>query len=88
MTNATTYDFATMTDPEALQILVNFDVAKWGEPERAASVKMHSSKSRGLKINSIVHHERHDFGDALTAAERKAAKAQLSAADKASLRNQ
>jgi hypothetical protein len=37
MSNTTKYDFATMTAAEALDILVDLDVAKWGEGEREAS---------------------------------------------------
>lgn len=87
MTKTTqTYDFANMTTEQALEILVDLDVAKWGESERDASRRMHISLSRGLRINAIAHHERHDFGDALTPAERKTAKLQLTAADKTELR--
>lgn len=80
------YDFASMTATEALDALVNLDVAKWGDNERAASRELHAAKSRGLLINSIVHHQLHDFGGVFSAETRKIAKRQLTSADKAELR--
>ena len=82
-----TYDFATMTAAQALDALVDLDVARWGEAERDASRKMHAGKSRGLLINSIVHHHSHDYGDAFDAAAKKIAAKQLTPADQADLRS-
>lgn len=79
-------NFASITTEAALDALVALDVAKWGEGEREAARKMHSGKSRGLLINSIVHHQGNDFGDAFDAATKKTAKQQLTADDLASLR--
>ncbi len=79
-------DFSTMTAAEALDMLVELDVAKWGEQERAASRRLHETKSRGLRINSIVHHQINGYGDAFGAAVKKVAKAQLTSDDVAALR--
>jgi len=79
-------DFNAMTQAQALDALVDLDVTKWGEQERTAARGLHASKSRGLLINSIVHHSSNDFGDAFSTAEKKAAKKQLTAADKSELR--
>ncbi len=79
-------DFANMTAAQALDALVELDVAKWGEAEREASRRLHATKSRGLLINSIVHHQSNDYGDAFDAATKKIAKQQLTADDKAELR--
>lgn len=82
----TAYDFANMTAAQALDALVELDVAKWGEQEREASRKMHAGKSRGLLINSIVHHQSNDYGDAFDATTKKIAKMQQTSEDKAELR--
>jgi hypothetical protein len=79
-------DFANMTAAEALDALVELDVAKWGEQQREASRQMHQGKSRGLRINSLVHHQCNDYGDAFDAATLKIAKKQLTADDMAELR--
>lgn len=84
--NTAKYDFAAMTATEALDAMVELDVSKWGETERDASRRMHASKSRGLLINSIVHHQSNDYGDVFDAATRKIAKQQLTSDDKAELR--
>lgn len=77
-----TYDFSNMTAAQALSALVELDVAKWGEQERAPSRKLHAGKSRGLLINSIVHHQINDYGDAIDAAAKQLAKKQLTESDK------
>jgi len=80
------YDFAGMTSAQALDALVELEVTKWGEQERAAARRLHGSKSRGLLINSIVHHQCNGYGDAFDAAVKKIAKLQLTSDDKAELR--
>lgn len=79
-------NIAAMTAEEALDACVELDVLRWGEAEREASRALHARKSRGLRINTYVHHALNDYGDAFTASERKVAAAQLTAADKAELR--
>lgn len=81
-----TYDFASMTREEALDALAALDAAKWGEAEREPSKKLNGPKSRGLLINSIVHHQINDYGDAIDPAAKKVAKQQLTDDDKAELR--
>lgn len=80
------YDFSAMASTQALDALVELDVAKWGEQERDASRRLHASKSRGLLINSIVHHQSNGYGDAFDDAAKKIAAAQLTADDLAALR--
>lgn len=81
-----TYNFAAMTTEQALDALVDLDVARWGEQERGASRKLHAGKSRGLLINSIVHHQINDYGDAIDAATKKIAKKQITDDDRDALR--
>ena len=83
---ANAFDFANMTVAQALDAVVDLDVAKWGESEREASRKLHSGKSRGLLINSIVRHQSNGYGDAFDAATKKLAAAQLTSDDKSELR--
>jgi len=79
-------DFATMTHEQALDELVDLDVAKWGEGEREASRRKHARASRGLLINSIVYHSINQYGDMFTATQKKIAKAQQTADDVDELR--
>ena len=81
-----TYDFVNMTHEEALDALADLEVARWGEQEREASKQLNRGKSRGLLINSIVHHPMNGYGDAIDAAAKKVAKQQLTSDDKAWLR--
>jgi hypothetical protein len=80
------YNFASMTGAEALDALSDLDAARWGEQEREASRRLHARTSRGLLINSIVHHVLHEYGDAFDACAKRIASAQLTAADRADLR--
>ena len=80
------HDFANMTAAQALDAVVELDVAQWGEGERVASRQLHAHKSRGLLINSIVHHQHNGYGDAFDAAAKKLASKQLTSDDKAELR--
>ena len=80
------YDFASITREQALDALVALEVARWGERERASSRQMLVNKSRGLLINSIVHHQSHGYGDAFDDATKKIAKNQLTDSDRAELR--
>lgn len=74
-----------MTRDEAVAKLVEQDVAKWGEGEREASVRQHSYRTLGLALNELANRADLWF-DAPDAALRKAAKAALTPADKAWLR--
>jgi hypothetical protein len=80
------YDFARMTAAQALDALADLDAGRWGESERAASRRLHGGKSRGLLINSIVHHHGNDYGDVFDAATKKLAAKQLTEDDRAELR--
>lgn len=57
---------------------------EWTATDLAAMMADH--RSAGLLLNSVVHHPLHDYGAAIPAAERKAAKKLLTAADWAVLR--
>lgn len=76
-----------MTRDEAIKILVDGDVAKWGESEREASEQAHGRRSHGLAVNEVVA-RRILAGDESkeTKALAKFAKSILTAADKAVLR--
>lgn len=86
MTNAANYDFSTMTTAQALDILVELEVARWGEEERTASREAFSRYSHGLMVNALVHHFGHDYGAVFTAKQKKAAKELLTKDDKKSLK--
>lgn len=58
--------------------------AEWTAADNAAM--MADRRSAGLLLNAVVHHHLHDYGAAIPAAERKAAKKLLTAADRAALR--
>lgn len=81
------FDFESMTREKALGILVELDIARWGEAERDAINARHRAMSRGRLINSIVHHPLHDYGDAIDPASKKAAKRQLTEQDRLDLRS-
>ena len=72
------------TREEAIQSLVELDVAKWGESEREASVRSHASRSYGLALNALANEA--ELSDAPNKALRAAAKAALTKADRAVLR--
>ena len=44
-----------MTRDEAINALVERDVARWGEAERAASRRLRSRQSHGLALNALAH---------------------------------
>lgn len=46
---------ALPTREEAISLLVEWDVARWGEAERAASGRARSRLSHGLALNSLIH---------------------------------
>jgi hypothetical protein len=41
------------TREEAIAAIVNQDVDRWGDSERAASAQMHSKSSLGLALNTL-----------------------------------
>lgn len=57
---------AVTTRAEAIRLLVNQDVAKWGEEERQASLEMRSGESHGLLLNALGANAEMD-GDMTTA---------------------
>jgi hypothetical protein len=73
-----------MTYEEAIAKLVEADVAKWGESERAASEQMRrrNCPTIGLAVNALAHHDPLNV-DAAMAAE---AKNLLTKSDRAQLR--
>jgi hypothetical protein len=44
-----------MTREEAVDMLVNQDVKKWGEGERAASRRLHGHRTLGLALNELAN---------------------------------
>ena len=59
-----------MSREEAIAKLVDLDVAKWGEAERAASQRMRSRLSHGRALNTLAHYDL-DHIDAALAEEAK-----------------
>lgn len=72
-----------MTREEAIAKLVDADVAKWGEGERAASQEMRRNLSHALALNAVAHLDLDNIDKALA----KVAKAMMTPADKKALRN-
>jgi hypothetical protein len=72
------------TREAAIALLVEQDVAKWGESERAASQQLHAHRSLGLALNELW--ARSVLRDAPDSDLKRAAKAALTAADRAALR--
>ncbi len=56
-----------MTREEAINALIERDVAKWGEHERAASRELRSRLSHGLALNALAHFDVENIDDALAA---------------------
>lgn len=44
-----------LTREEAIQRLIEHDVAKWGEGEREASRLMHERRTHGLALNALAY---------------------------------
>ena len=72
----------------AVAARVEFDVARWGEGERAsaAAAAVAAKQSHGMLVNSLVHDPLVGYGDAVPAPLRAKAKKLLTADDKRSLR--
>lgn len=70
----------------AVEALVTLDVARWGGQEREHSRATYMKRSHGLLVNSVVHSPSADYGAAVPAALKKAAKALQTAEDRAVLR--
>ena len=47
----------TMTREDAINALVERDVAKWGEEERDASTHLRAKLSHGLALNALAHYD-------------------------------
>lgn len=43
-----------MTRQQAIDMLVEQDVARWGEAERDASRRLHGTKTHGLALNTLA----------------------------------
>lgn len=81
-----------MTREEAIDVLVEQDVARWGEDERAAALRLHSGLTHGRAVNSILARarmadarpewDRRDIGDLRRLADRV-----LTEADRAAIRS-
>ena len=71
-----------MTREQALEKLVELNVAKWGEGERAAARRLNAHKSLGLLMNSIAYFDINHIDPAME----KAAELALTSADRAELR--
>lgn len=70
----------------AVNALVELDVARWGEKEREYSRSTYQKQSHGLLLNSLVHNPATNYGDAVPAPLKKAAKALQTVEDRAVLR--
>ena len=68
------------TREEAIAQLVEQDVARWGEAERAASQRAHLSRSYGRALNELAN--RAELADAPDPALRAAARAAMTSADR------
>lgn len=73
------------TKEAAINALIEQDVAKWGESERAASMRQHAGRSYGRALNELAN--RAELADAPNPAMRRAAKLALTSGEKADLRN-
>lgn len=71
-----------MTRDEAIAKLVDLDVAKWGEGERAASQQMRTRLSHGLALNALAHYDLDNIDTELAAEAKRA----MTRADWAKLR--
>ena len=78
----------TADRPTLIDALVELEARRWATEWTAAdkAAVRADRRSPGLLLNAIVHHPLHDYGAAIPAAERKAAKKLLTAADRAALR--
>ena len=79
-------DYSKMTREEAIEALVELDVAKWGAEERDASRRLHRDRSRGRALNALAHRPEYDYGANAPAGLKAAAKAALTDSDHAELR--
>lgn len=70
-----------MTREEAIAKLVDLDVAKWGEEERAGSAKLRSGLTHGLALNALAYYDLDHVDAALV----REAKATLTKADRRQL---
>jgi hypothetical protein len=73
------------TREEAISALVESDVAKWGESEREASRRTHSSRTYGLALNELAN--RAELSDTPDPALRAAARKALTSDDRSALRS-
>ena len=67
------------TREQAISMLVEQDVAKWGESQRAASQRMHADRTIGLALNELAN--RAELADQPDVELRRSAKQALTAND-------
>lgn len=65
-----------MTRDEAIVALVERDVARWGESERAASQRRRGALSHGRAINALAHYDADQVDRALAEEARRLMTAQ------------
>lgn len=73
-----------MTRNEAIAALIDQDIARWGEAERPYIEQLHNGRTLGLALNELAN--RAEMAGSPDRALRAAARAALTAADKAVLR--
>lgn len=66
-----------LTREEAIELLVELDVARWGEAERAASARLHAPLTKGRALNALAHRPEVDYGRSAPPALLAAARAAL-----------
>lgn len=71
---------------DAIAMLVEQDVAKWGEGEREASKRQHAKLTHGLALNSLYSRAYLDGREEEAKKYQKMSKAVRTSADEASLR--
>lgn len=72
-----------MTRDEAVNALVERDVTRWGEAERAAAVRVRSALSHGLALNALAYYHL----DAIDAQLARVAESVMTADDRRVLRS-
>lgn len=71
----------------AIGLLIEYDVARWGEGEREASRAQHSRKTHGLALNGLHAAVALERGRSAAKALDAASKRYVTGADRASLRS-
>lgn len=79
-------DWSAVTPSEALSLLIEADVALWGEDQRDAAARLRAGTSPGRALNALAHHELAAFGADAPADLKRAAKRALTSRDWRALR--